>query len=192
MQQWLQKNRNKENNSLCSSDCRNQKHGKQILCVSAAWTTMCNGNKILKNAFSEEIISLVMGTLFTTAHLRFFFLKFFFFFFFFFFKHSFFPSRFTISGFNKFINSKCADDSYLISKSRRDSHVIERDQNHSRSRKMFSLHNLKRNMATTQKVVLIACGSFNPITNMHLRMFGMWSFLGDCRMVAGLWLFVFD
>ena len=138
--------------------CVYQRH--EPLCVTAT--------KIIKKKFSEEIISLVMGTLFTTAHLRFFFLKFFFFF-----KHSFFPSRFTISGFNKFINSKCADDSYLISKSRRDSHVIERDQNHSRSRKMFSLHNLKRNMATTQKVVLIACGSFNPITNMHLRMFGM-------------------
>ncbi|XP_025095329.1 nicotinamide/nicotinic acid mononucleotide adenylyltransferase 1-like isoform X2 [Pomacea canaliculata] len=36
---------------------------------------------------------------------------------------------------------------------------------------MFSLHNLKRNMATTPKVVLLACGSFNPVTNMHLRMF---------------------
>ncbi|XP_070210007.1 nicotinamide/nicotinic acid mononucleotide adenylyltransferase 3-like isoform X2 [Littorina saxatilis] len=36
---------------------------------------------------------------------------------------------------------------------------------------MFSLHNLKRNMATTPKVVLIACGSFNPVTNMHMRMF---------------------
>ena len=28
-------------------------------------------------------------------------------------------------------------------------------------------------MATTpSRVVLLACGSFNPITNMHLRMFG--------------------
>ena len=27
-------------------------------------------------------------------------------------------------------------------------------------------------MASPVKVMLIACGSFNPVTNMHLRMFG--------------------
>lgn len=26
------------------------------------------------------------------------------------------------------------------------------------------------------RVVLIACGSFNPVTNMHLRMFGKFCF----------------
>ncbi|XP_076461440.1 nicotinamide/nicotinic acid mononucleotide adenylyltransferase 3-like isoform X2 [Babylonia areolata] len=36
---------------------------------------------------------------------------------------------------------------------------------------MNSLNNLKRNMAATPKVILLACGSFNPVTNMHLRMF---------------------
>ena len=41
---------------------------------------------------------------------------------------------------------------------------------------MFSL-NFKRNMATTPKVVLLACGSFNPVTHMHLRMFGKSDFL---------------
>ncbi|KAL8624099.1 hypothetical protein ACOMHN_036102 [Nucella lapillus] len=35
---------------------------------------------------------------------------------------------------------------------------------------MFSAINMKNNI-TPQKVVLIACGSFNPVTNMHLRMF---------------------
>lgn len=26
------------------------------------------------------------------------------------------------------------------------------------------------------RVLLLSCGSFNPITNMHLRMFGEWCF----------------
>ena len=36
-------------------------------------------------------------------------------------------------------------------------------------------------MASTAGVVLLACGSFNPINNMHLRMFGecCWS-IRDC------------
>lgn len=29
-------------------------------------------------------------------------------------------------------------------------------------------------MASPRRVVLIACGSYNPVTNMHLRMFGEW------------------
>ena len=33
------------------------------------------------------------------------------------------------------------------------------------------------NMNTTTKCVLIACGSFNPVTNMHLRMFGKFYFV---------------
>lgn len=32
--------------------------------------------------------------------------------------------------------------------------------------------NAEVNMSTPLKVVLLACGSYNPITNMHLRMFG--------------------
>ena len=35
------------------------------------------------------------------------------------------------------------------------------------------LMSLFAKMASPQKVVLLACGSFNPPTNMHLRMFGM-------------------
>ena len=31
-------------------------------------------------------------------------------------------------------------------------------------------------MAELRDVVLLACGSFNPITNLHLRMFGMYNF----------------
>ena len=31
-------------------------------------------------------------------------------------------------------------------------------------------------MAAPTRVVLLACGSFNPITNMHLRMFGKFNY----------------
>ena len=34
-------------------------------------------------------------------------------------------------------------------------------------------------MGTPTKVVLLACGSFNPITNMHLRMFGKYPCICD-------------
>ncbi|XP_076438516.1 nicotinamide/nicotinic acid mononucleotide adenylyltransferase 3-like [Babylonia areolata] len=36
---------------------------------------------------------------------------------------------------------------------------------------MFTPFYKKNNVTTPQKVALIACGSFNPVTNMHLRMF---------------------
>lgn len=32
-------------------------------------------------------------------------------------------------------------------------------------------------MAVPKRVILLACGSFNPITNMHLRMFGKYCFI---------------
>ena len=36
---------------------------------------------------------------------------------------------------------------------------------------------LRLKMAAPTRVVLLACGSFNPITNMHLRMFGKFTYL---------------
>ena len=45
------------------------------------------------------------------------------------------------------------------------------------------------NAGRVARVVLLACGSFNPITNMHLRMFGR--FCNCCIITVGNWLFLF-
>ena len=37
----------------------------------------------------------------------------------------------------------------------------------------FPVNKLKTNFVSSNPVVLLACGSFSPITNMHLRMFGI-------------------
>lgn len=41
------------------------------------------------------------------------------------------------------------------------------------------------------RVVLLACGSYNPITNMHLRMFGRFRLIAEHCLVIEILLIVY-
>lgn len=46
----------------------------------------------------------------------------------------------------------------------------------------FPIDKLDTSETNLTRVVLVACGSLSPITNMHLRLFGSWAHLTDkCR-----------
>lgn len=57
-----------------------------------------------------------------------------------------------------------------LSKSQNNTSNLAADVEHINLNQVNSIYRVK--MASTTRVVLLACGSFNPITNMHLRMFG--------------------